>query len=453
MTNRHTTFFFNKVEPTIHCGKEIGFVFTGGTYEIPFPVISLPAWKHNLDTCVNCKKNHKNTIRNFNKILKNFPNCCEWHTKLKQVNWFNKSDFEDMPKQYADKLFFSMFHIIHYLDQPTWRKEIFDYLEYVILSFGSFPPNYGSPLYLNDYFSDLKKFLERKHKSETIELTEVIERKREIVDFLVKYCNPVEKIDTDIIVLITTYNQWLKIFPFDISFFQNLKPQYEKQLPIINGKLETNKYSGITKAKMHTKNSLIEVLIRSTNNLLTQINSTTQYKKGLLTEPQKIKLELILNEREMKLKQGYINNSTNEEQRYREILKEWFVDEKRFIDEITPLLKDVQIGQTQTDIEQTVIDNSDEVKIELHNHIFKDNAFVIWERLFENFNINETKRTDLRFMYEIMKYKEQIHKTVTVKNITDWINDTYQFSIEKLQYTDIKNKSNENRMSIYNLIK
>lgn len=95
----------------------------------------------------------------------------------------------------------------------------------------------------------------------------------------------------------------------------------------------------------------------------------------------------------------------------------------------------------------------DEVKKELHNDYFKDNAFNIWERLFENFNINETKRTDLRFMYEIMKYNGQIHKTVTVKNITDWINETYDFSIDKLQYTSIKSKSNENRMSIYNLIK
>lgn len=95
----------------------------------------------------------------------------------------------------------------------------------------------------------------------------------------------------------------------------------------------------------------------------------------------------------------------------------------------------------------------DEVKKELHNDYFKDNAFNIWERLFENFKINETKRTDLRFMYEIMKYNGQIHKTVTVKNITDWINETYDFSIDKLQYTSLRSKSNENRMSIYNLIK
>lgn len=111
------------------------------------------------------------------------------------------------------------------------------------------------------------------------------------------------------------------------------------------------------------------------------------------------------------------------------------------------------ISNNNIEPQQVENNNPKEIECELHNHIFKDNAFTVWKSLFENFNINETKRTDLRFMYEIMKYKEQIHKTVTVKNITDWINDTYQFSIQKLQYTNIKSKSNENRMSIYNLIK
>ena len=52
-----------------------------------------------------------------------------------------------------------------------------------------------------------------------------------------------------------------------------------------------------------------------------------------------------------------------------------------------------------------------EIKPQKHTDYFKDNAFEIWERLFENFNIDKTKRTDLRFMYEIMKHNGQIHKT------------------------------------------
>ena len=102
---------------------------------------------------------------------------------------------------------------------------------------------------------------------------------------------------------------------------------------------------------------------------------------------------------------------------------------------------------------QPVEVTADEVKKELHNHIFKGNAFEVWQSMFDRFNINETTRTDLRFMYEVMKYNNQIHKSVTLKIITDWINETYQFAIEKLQYTDIKSKANEKRMSIYNLMK
>jgi hypothetical protein len=128
-----------------------------------------------------------------------------------------------------------------------------------------------------------------------------------------------------------------------------------------------------------------------------------------------------------------------------------FLESKR--KSIKEQLKIDRLKSKQNPPQQIETNKLDEIKKELHNHIFKDNAFEFWERLFENFNINESKRTDLRFMYEIMKYKGQIHNTVTVKNITDWINDTYQFSIDKLQVTYIKSKSNENRMRIYNLIK
>jgi hypothetical protein len=107
----------------------------------------------------------------------------------------------------------------------------------------------------------------------------------------------------------------------------------------------------MAKVKMHTKSSLIEVLINLTNNLLTQINGVTLYENGLITDANKIKLELVINSRKLKLEQGYKNSSPNEEQRYRKILKEWYKDEKIFIDEITPLLKALppQQNETKTD--------------------------------------------------------------------------------------------------------
>lgn len=169
--------------------------------------------------------------------------------------------------------------------------------------------------------------------------------------------------------------------------------------------------------------------------LNTMFVEADQKKKFVLNEIGKIKDSIELNKQDLKEKKYYSIGYKNK-----------MID---ILDSYISFLENKLKEQTQ----QTETNKTDEVKKELYNHIFEGNAFYIWERLFENFNINETKRTDLRFMYEIMKYKGQIHKTVTVKNITDWINDTYQFSIEKLQYTSVKSKSNENRMSIYNLIK
>jgi hypothetical protein len=169
--------------------------------------------------------------------------------------------------------------------------------------------------------------------------------------------------------------------------------------------------------------------------LNTMFVEADQKKKFVLNEIEKIKSSIEVLKEDIKIKIYFIRDNKKKQ-----------VD---ILDSYLNFLKNKLNGQPQ----QSEIINVLEVKKELHNNIFTDNTFYVWERLFENFNINETKRTDLRFMYEIMKYNGQIHKTVTVKNITDWINETYDFSIDKLQYTSIKSTSNENRMSIYNLIK
>lgn len=97
--------------------------------------------------------------------------------------------------------------------------------------------------------------------------------------------------------------------------------------------------------------------------------------------------------------------------------------------------------------------NPDEVKKVLHDHIFKDNAFEIWEAMYNAFQITKRSRTDLRFMYEIMKYNKEIHDTVTVTNILNWINEVYDFGIDKLHYTNINDNSNRMRRNTYDLIK
>lgn len=88
-----------------------------------------------------------------------------------------------------------------------------------------------------------------------------------------------------------------------------------------------------------------------------------------------------------------------------------------------------------------------------HPKIFDNNAFCVWESMFDSFQVTEKKRTDLRFMFEAMKYDNLIHNTVTVANIVEWINETYQIKVEKLHYTDIKSRANNTRMAIYKIAK
>jgi len=184
-----------------------------------------------------------------------------------------------------------------------------------------------------------------------------------LCEFIEMYYKPSEAEKTTLNILYSTYQKWLKVFPFELnSYFGNLKQHFENKFPILIGKPETNIYSGKAKVKMHTKSSLIEALINLTNSLLTQINGVTLHKKGMITDANKIKLELVINSRILKLKQGYKNSSPNEEQRYRKILKEWFKDEKNFIDEITPLLKAIPPQQTET--------KTDKLKAQLSKHGF-----------------------------------------------------------------------------------
>lgn len=303
--------------------------FTLSAFETkPIEGYEAPTNKETGEQFPNCCPFHKSVFEGAESWFLKFPNCCDQHKAMVSKWWYNKANYSGIAEKIVKQLSYTEHHISERINIDDWYKDITDYIEYNVSSFGH--PAIGLHLYLGN--------VQHYIKNTNSEIPKI--KRQRLIEFIETYYNsPKEQTKTDLNILYSTYQKWLKVFPFEISFFSTLKPHFEKQLPILNGKPETNKYTGIAKAKMHTKGSLIDVLLNLTNNLLTQINTTTLYEKGLLTEPQKIKLELVLNERKMKLKQGYVNSSKDEEQRYRKILKEWFADEKRFIDEVTPIVK------------------------------------------------------------------------------------------------------------------
>lgn len=370
MINRHTTFFVNEIKPVEFCGKTVMWQMDlNGAFELPFEIEPTKG-EHDFTTCEGCQKTLAELTKRLtikfegNEQKKGFPFCCSYHSNLVKVKEFNRALFANVPVMVAKKIIYTNQHIINNNSSENWYKAITDYIEWTVESFGQMPNDCGERLYLSDYFFYVTDLLKRNEEMKT-------ETKARLLEFLNTYQTPNENPKTELNVLLSTYQKWIKEFPFELnSYFGNLKQHFEKQLPILNGKPETNIYSGMAKAKMHTKSSLIEALINLTNSLLTQINGVTLYEKGLITNANKVKLELVITSRKLKLKQGYKNSSPNEEQRYRKILKEWFKDEKKFIDEITPLLKALPPQQTETGTEQGIIEMKPVLKPEAVQIVF-----------------------------------------------------------------------------------
>lgn len=119
-----------------------------------------------------------------------------------------------------------------------------------------------------------------------------------------------------------------------------------------------------------------------------------------------------------------------------------------FIKLINDFIQDIEVTPQQAESVKP-----DAVKKELHARIFKDNAFEIWQSMFEKFNIDKCKRTDIDFMFEVMKYNNQIHTNIGYKDIEVWINEVYEIVFDRIKFTDTKSKANEKRLIIYNEIK
>lgn len=114
------------------------------------------------------------------------------------------------------------------------------------------------------------------------------------------------------------------------------------------------------------------------------------------------------------------------------------------------IIKFLETKKSELEAPQQIKDNKTveviNLKTKLHSDIFKDNAFEMWRSLFDSFKIDETCRTDVKFIFEEMKKDGLINKTVNQKFFLDWITENYDgLLIEK---TSNHSRTKE-RISIY----
>lgn len=347
------TMYVDKISEYYFCGKQILF-FEGGSYELPYN-IKRSEGAHSYETCEGCKTNKETLINRLKEVTVNFPNCCEIHKKLFQLNEFVIDDFKGLEESIVDKILFIHQHIINHISDEDWFEDFINYFEYVVESFGSFPTGYGSSYQLSFFYYNIKDDIENqidKLTSDKISVSEINRRLKQIVIYIEKVFNPKQEEnnnDWSFNVLLNTYEKWYKTFPFELTYFSHLKEKYSKQIPILKKKSIYNKYSNKTKHILHTNESFANFLKELTTHIITNINGLRLYEKGLLTDSQSIKLELILQNRELELKEINLLK-INDRQSYIKVLKSWFKQEKAFINEMIPILESKNIEKKANEL-------------------------------------------------------------------------------------------------------
>lgn len=229
--NEEGIFFIDKVNEIHVCDGKF-YHLTGSSYRKPTDYIKIENDDHNLNTCKNCRDNHTSLLEGLKKKLISFPFCCDQHSKLANENWFKKSDFLSAANFGADKTFSTWHFILKFIEDPNWESEIKDYIDYIVHTFGSFPLEFGEPLFLSHYFKSLKELLNSSKSKITEKKTKIL------IEYINGFCN---KSNTDLNILLGIYDQWYKTFPFHLSIFSNLKGYFSQNLPLIE-KTHYNKY-------------------------------------------------------------------------------------------------------------------------------------------------------------------------------------------------------------------
>ena len=281
----------------------------------------------------NCCESHKQIFKIGVERFAAFPNCCEGHKKLNTAKWFKKEEYSYLPDKLVTTIAYTWHCISKSIENAGWYKEITDYIEYTKGSYGQLPDGYGSPYGLELYLYNLERNLESEKEIPS-------EKKEKLLTFIRKYQEPVKEVEqTDLNLLIGKYKEWLKIFPFELSFLSHLKPYFERQMPILSGKGETNIYTGLTGFKIKTNKELINFLVSTTLTIIKEINTRQLYENNLLTDAKEMEVEIVLAKRRVEL-EGLDKSDWEDRKGYIKLLKEWLNGEKRFLKEITLLFKD-----------------------------------------------------------------------------------------------------------------
>gem|GEM_PF-1250614 len=276
-----------------------------------------------------CCNYHTTILQNLIEWFARFPNCCEPHREMAGKWWFNKSTYDGISHKIMNCVAYTEHHIATRIDDKEWFKDISDYIEFILYAFGT--PAIGADRYL----SQLKEELQDQAKDEKPSNKEKV---RQIIQYIEAQGTPEKEQKMDLNAVYSTYQKWLKAFPFNLFPFTRIKDHFHNQLPLIKGKMEYNPYLGFSKGKPHTSSSLIEFLCGLTEEILEKINTAGMVTNGEISDTKMHVYNLIAARHHLK-QSSLLKQYKKGELRYMALLKSWLKNEKAFFNEINPVFE------------------------------------------------------------------------------------------------------------------
>lgn len=333
----------------------------------------------------NCCLYHESVFENVTKWFDTFPDCCETHRKIKSRYKFNRDNFSHVPKKVLRQLSYTEYFIGSRIDADNWYKDMTDYITYNLHSFGT--PNIGG----NWYFDYLEYYIK-----EAKQLP--VDKRKRLLEYLDNQNNPPSKQKTDLNILYSTFQKWLKTFP-DLIFFKNLKTQLTNKLPlkIMLYEPEHNTYLGLTRYKLKTQGELVEMLIESTKKLLNEVNTPGLVEKGQISDSSKHQIDLINESHRVKQNQ-LLKDYSKKEIKYVKIIKRWLQNEKDYFVQVAPLLKSLSYSPNiMFEIERREVFDKEYLKVFIRSkdEINEVCSLISSLQSVKRANITENEETDI----------------------------------------------------------
>jgi hypothetical protein len=332
MHHKKITFFADEINSLNTCFGEV-FYFSGSAFEKPYETNYINHYKHNLNNCEGCNRVHKDIQSKMELYYQKFPLCCELHTNLLKAAWFNKDDYQKIPKLVADKTVSAYHHFIDKIDNDNWKEDITDYIEYLTHSLGQMPKNYGEPVGRSKFLHFLIDLIQ----SSDVKVS--FENYKPRKDYILKYLNdffvPFQEKQINLNVLISIYDKWYKTFPFELEFFKPLKAHYAKSIPVLAEKPHYNPYMGLAKAKMKTQEEFIDYIFKLTQSILSLIDTSQMLNDEYITDTSKYNIDLKKKAHSLS-QSNLLNKFSFSEERFVNTIVKWLENENKFITSILP---------------------------------------------------------------------------------------------------------------------